>query len=476
MGFESAVILCGGKSSRMGFDKSKIKVDGAYVFEHIADQLAPVFKEIRLVVGQGEEPFTKDRLTSDICAIDVDIHSDAGPMGGVFTGLTTASSAYVFFMACDMPKVSLELIELLRLCLREGGAGCMGAVAESGGYLEPLCGFYSKALLPTLEARIREGNLQLGKIIREENFAVVEEAAWRSLGIDNPFGNLNHKSDLKLIQQTFGEQAKIEMPKSLKERDWRVSVLSINRCDSGSCILSEDPVIREVLVHLYVNGRRYATVSCLPGEEKAWAVGYLKGQGLLRSLEDLEVLTFEEPDLIRVILTPEAAKNGADQMALTSGCGGGQMRLGLYAEELILPIHNPIRFEPTVIHGNMRDFSDRGQLFKETGGVHSVALYRGQSLVAIAEDIGRHNAADKVIGQCLLSGEPLDDLMMLTTGRVSSDILLKVAHSGIPLLASRSAPTDMAVHLAERANLTLLGFVRAGRMNVYSGFERLMEG
>ena len=125
------------------------------------------------------------------------------------------------------------------------------------------------------------------------------------------------------------------------------------------------------------------------------------------------------------------------------------------------------------ISENMKSFNRESALFKKTGGVHSCALYfEGKNLI-MKEDIGRHNAFDKVIGEALQSGINFDDKLMFTTGRVSSDIMIKAIRAGIPLLVSHSAPTNTAINLAVAANIALAGFVRGDRMNVYSGFERV---
>jgi FdhD protein len=122
----------------------------------------------------------------------------------------------------------------------------------------------------------------------------------------------------------------------------------------------------------------------------------------------------------------------------------------------------------------MRDFQDRSEVFKNTGGVHAAALSSADGIELFSEDIGRHNAVDKVFGRCLLENIETKDKLLLVTGRISSEILLKVARRGIPALVSKSAPTDSGVKLAEKLGITLIGFVRGHRMNVYAHAERVL--
>jgi FdhD protein len=114
------------------------------------------------------------------------------------------------------------------------------------------------------------------------------------------------------------------------------------------------------------------------------------------------------------------------------------------------------------------EFQHRSEVYRATGGVHSAALCDTKSLLIFSEDIGRHNAIDKIFGQCLLEDIPTDDRIVITSGRISSEILLKVARRNVPIIVSKSAPTNLGVRLANDLGITLLGFVRGKRMNAYT--------
>jgi FdhD protein len=116
----------------------------------------------------------------------------------------------------------------------------------------------------------------------------------------------------------------------------------------------------------------------------------------------------------------------------------------------------------------MRSLQDKAAMFKETGGVHSAAVADLDRIIFFCEDIGRHNAVDKIAGQCLVDGVSLEDKVLITSGRLSSEMLLKAAKLQLPLLISRSAPTSLSIELAEALNITLVGFVRGRRMNIYT--------
>ena len=132
------------------------------------------------------------------------------------------------------------------------------------------------------------------------------------------------------------------------------------------------------------------------------------------------------------------------------------------------------KIEAAAISGAMKRFRDRSELFKETGAVHSAMIIdrRGEEL-AFADDIGRHNALDKVVGDCVLRQIPLADKLLLSSGRLSVEMVSKGVRAGLPVVISPGAPTDRAVEIARAADLTLVGFARDERMNVYAAEWRL---
>ena len=123
----------------------------------------------------------------------------------------------------------------------------------------------------------------------------------------------------------------------------------------------------------------------------------------------------------------------------------------------------------------MHDLQERALIFRATGGMHSAALADREGLIIFYEDIGRHNAVDKIVGESLLRGISLKEKILLCSGRLGSEILLKAAQLQLPLLISRAAPTTLSIELAEALNITLIGFVREGRMNIYSHPHRVRE-
>lgn len=233
---------------------------------------------------------------------------------------------------------------------------------------------------------------------------------------------------------------------------------------------------REFPLTIMLNGEQLVTVLCSLGDLEALAVGFLYSEGIIRTKEEITSLTLDgELGIVRVRTAEDKTREGKLFMkrVLTSGCGRG-MAFYSYADlDRKRKVLSDLRVTPAEVLTLSRRFYGSSELYRVTHGVHSAALCDTREILVFAEDIGRHNAVDKVLGRCLREEIDVTDRLLITSGRISSDILFKVAGGNIPVLISKSAPTDMGVELARELGITLIGFVRGGGMNVYAGKERV---
>ncbi|MEA1963739.1 MAG: formate dehydrogenase accessory sulfurtransferase FdhD [Candidatus Aerophobetes bacterium] len=238
----------------------------------------------------------------------------------------------------------------------------------------------------------------------------------------------------------------------------------------------KDAIVREIPLTILVNNEELVTLQCNPGKLEYLAVGFLLSEGFIKKGTEIKHISLNERGwYIRIDLEGDflSVKNLPFERVIGSGCSGA---LTFYRDidiQECTPLRSQIRFSHKKIFSLMREFQKRSLTFKNTGGVHSCALSNQEDIEIFAEDIGRHNAVDKVFGECFMRGISTQDKAILTSGRVSSEILIKVAKQRIPLIASHSAPTDLAVGLAKKLNLTLIGFVRGRRMNIYAHSYRI---
>lgn len=240
---------------------------------------------------------------------------------------------------------------------------------------------------------------------------------------------------------------------------------------SSGWVRSPARVIGESGVTLFVNGESWLTFACTPTDLEALAVGFLFNEGLLKDRSEIAAVdvcqsgTVVDVWLNQVVERPRTWRR-------TSGCTGG---LTADTEEASLPGPLPpsAPLEPAAILTGMEQLLSAQLLYRETRGVHCSALSDGQAIRILTEDIGRHNTLDKLAGKRLLGGDPFTIALLLTTGRVSSEMLQKSARLGAPVVVSRTSPTTQSVELANRLGITLVGYARRGGFQVYSHSQRL---
>ncbi len=228
----------------------------------------------------------------------------------------------------------------------------------------------------------------------------------------------------------------------------------------------------EAALSIYVNGFELATFMCMPRQQDALALGFLANEGLIKGLDEVKVLHVCARGTCADVWLSHAIQRPSRSI-VTSGCGGGLTFEDLSIE--LEPLSSDTRVTPEQVLGLMQQLYQAGQLYRSARGIHTSALSDGERLLLAAEDVGRHNTLDKLRGLALMQGVRTQDRVLLSSGRVSSDMLVKAARMGVPLVVSRTSPTSLSVSLARAWNITLIGYARAGRMNVYAGEERLKQ-
>jgi len=234
----------------------------------------------------------------------------------------------------------------------------------------------------------------------------------------------------------------------------------------------EKPVVRETAWTIYVNGHELVTILCTPNKMSFLVLGFLASEGIVQSLDDVAVLRVceDEGNVVEVRLRDEIYSLPRKRVLL-SGCGGGVTFEDLTASHARLT--SSLTITPAQISKLMRDLQRSAEVYRATGGIHASALSDGERLLVVAEDVGRHNTLDKIRGECIYHHIPTKDRIILTTGRISSEMVNKGIGMETPILISRTSPTDLAVRLADSWGITLVGYARGKRMNLYTHPERI---
>jgi len=233
--------------------------------------------------------------------------------------------------------------------------------------------------------------------------------------------------------------------------------------------------IVETPVSLTLNGIVWTTFMCTPVHLEALMVGFLFNEGVIDSMDEVEdVRICEHGDNVDVWLTHEAPK--PDSWTRTSGCTGGVTAVASIERPKAVTVSDEFNLSPGQVHGLVDMLFESQELYRETGGVHTSALSDGENVILSAEDIGRHNTLDKIAGLCLMNNIWPEKRVLITTGRISSEMLQKGVRMGAKIVASRTSPSSLSIELAEAWGITLIGYARRNRFSLYTHPERIPAG
>jgi FdhD protein len=235
-------------------------------------------------------------------------------------------------------------------------------------------------------------------------------------------------------------------------------------------------VIGEMRFTIFVEDRELVTLMCSPHQLRPLVVGFLYLEGLIETIDDIELLRVCLEDRLAEIRLTNGFPDVPPRKILTSGCTGG-VSFGKYLDDIerFRVSDSTTRVAPGTMYQLLRALYDRSNLYRESGGVHTsiFAMPGSTTPRLVAEDIGRHNTLDKLQGMALLEEIPTRGGIIIASGRISSEMLFKAAIMGVPIVGSRTSPTHLALAVADRLHITVCGYLRQGSMNVYTHPFRL---
>jgi FdhD protein len=257
-----------------------------------------------------------------------------------------------------------------------------------------------------------------------------------------------------------------------------VEKFTVDSYSDSQCSTGAEQVAREAPVTIMFNNRELATLLCSPTDLNYLALGFLFSERLIENKDQVKkILVDAQRGTVRVETVEEIEPAGEIlfKRLITSGCGSGT---SLYraADAAVDKVKSQLQVAAADIIQMSAAFQRHSHTYVRTHGIHSAALYLGREMQVFLEDVGRHNAVDKIIGKCLWEGIATQDRILMTTGRVSSEIMYKVAKAGIPVLISISSPTSLGVKIANELGITLVASARGKNFTVYANSQRLKAG
>ena len=252
------------------------------------------------------------------------------------------------------------------------------------------------------------------------------------------------------------------------------------RYEKGAFTEKEDRVVVEQPATIKINGKEFITIVCSPEHMEEMAIGFLVAERIIPNYRDIQEIRVDEKTGT-VHITAEKVYPFFEQLQnkrfISSCCGMSRQGFVFAHDAMIAKKMSEIRvtLTPENCFQLMADMTDSAEMFKQTGGVHNAALCDANGIIVSRMDIGRHNALDKIYGYCLVNNIDVRDKVIVFSGRISSEILLKVAKIGCEIVLSKSAPTELALTLAEDLGITAVGFIRGGSFNLYTHPERVVS-
>lgn len=445
----SAIILAGGKSSRMKFNKEYIKIKDEFLVHKQIKELKKIFNEV-IVVSNNSEHYNK----FDVIVVS-DILNGSTPLIGLHAGLFHSTNEYSYVIACDMPFINSEYIDYLESKIN----GHDAYVSKYHNYIEPFNAIYNSNIVNTIEDFISNGNYGFQKMVKLLNTLYIPESEVSKYQIDfDMFTNINNESELYNSYNNITSTYKnFEILKVIGEESFKAT----------------DKIITEYPLNVYINSHHYSTMMITPENIEFLVIGALHSEMIINNINEIKEFDLNlESHKCDVLLNHELNYKNEERLNILSSACGSSSKSEI--DESKLPkVEKVHKFNLSTIFEEVSFFNKESVLFKETGGVHSVKLVYSDIRI-LFEDIGRHNAVDKTIGYLLKNQIKSDDVYIITSGRISSDILLKTALINIGLIVSRSAPTSLAVKLADKLGITIIGFARGNRLNIYTHDDRIV--
>lgn len=450
----TAAVLAGGRSMRMGVDKTLLSLDGRTLVARVCDVTSEVCDETIVVTNRPEAMEEADLPAEATVVRDEVAHQ--GPLGGLISAMSCATNEWVLAVAADMPHLEPDVIRALWSA--RDGVDVVVPITDKGP--EPLLALYRVAACePAAREAMDSGRRRLVAMFPKVKVAEVPVESLRSADPElRSLVNVNTPADLADAREAADDRS---APR-------RLEVMEV-----GTRRPRTLPSERPVTIHL--NDLEIATVQATPSDLEELAVGFLVSEGLLT---DRDAFAGVEADAKRGLVWVRSEETVPDDISertryLTSGCGKGMTFASVGHARGLAPVDSDLSIEANDLYALVRELADAAQMYRDSGGMHAAGLGSGRNLLVAREDVGRHNAIDKVLGRAWLDSIDTSECVLVATGRLSYEMTVKAAKARVPVAASRSAVTDLAAELAESLGIALAGYVRGGKLTVYTHPHRV---
>ena len=457
---------CGGKSSRMGRDKAFINYHGIpqslAVYRMLENFCGKTFVSCSAIQASEINPW---------CNIITDDKrfAESGPAAALLTATNKFPEKNFLMVGCDYPMLNEEVLREFTLVINDETFAAAFFNQDAEKY-EPLIAYYSAAAAQIFLDGFPHKSKSLQSFLQEHNAVkYIPADAGVIKSIDTP------EQALQIIHQQHNSS---------------ITKVKTSKFISGEQYFQEDMLVveepLEIRMQYKENGidiqRTISITMRTPGNDTSLAAGFLFTEGIIKNRSQIKMIipSADGKNSVLVIVNDHVQPDllsSQRNFYTSSGCGvcGKASIESIRSVSAFHDLHNHLKVERSLIYTLNEKLIKQQVLFENTGGLHASALFTiSGDLIYLTEDIGRHNALDKLIGYYFNEGQvPLNEHILFLSGRISFELVQKAYMAGIKIIAAVGAPSSLAVELAESADITLIGFLRGNRYNVYSGIERM---
>lgn len=452
----TGVILAGGLARRMNHqDKGLILYKGQPLVSYAIKAMTARVKTVLINANRNRERYLSFGLP---VIADQTEHFD-GPLAGILTAMLATENPTLLVIPCDSPLITSKHLDKLLTTLEETQAEI--AVAFDGKRLHPVFLALKTHLKTSLQTYLNKGERKIDKWLQHHAWVKVDFSQHSDI-----FLNINTLDELLALEKDTQYQP--DMSAEGLSFSTPITVTDENACQR------EIQLVGERALTLYVDKREIVTLMTMGTHPELLTLGYLKNQGFFDALEEIKVVQVDWKTEAVAVVSRQKNSDFSKKMAqrtLTTGCGQGTV-FGRLMEKL-----NSIKVSTTLkqstLYAMLASLKEHNEVYKKAGAVHGCALCSGAKIDFFIEDVGRHNAVDAIAGYMWLNNISGDDKIFYTTGRLTSEMVIKVSQMGIPVLLSRSGATQMGVDMAKKSGVILISRAKGRHFLVLNGSESI---
>ena len=445
----TAAVLAGGRFAAPGDEKNTASAGGPTVLARTVEAVRSLCAHTVVVTNRPDEARASG-VPSDVPVLS-DGSPHRGPLGELLAALEQGADEWVLAVAADTRDVDRALVRAL-WDARDGAQAVVPLTSEG---LEPLFALYRRDCAQAARRALASGRRRV--VAMYGDLDVIELSTDR----------------LRVVRRDVGRDAAV--PSGDVAAPLPVSTETPERVAATTRHEGRMPVERPITI--YMNDIEVATTQATPEDLEELAAGFLVSEGLL---VERELLRSISADRKRGLVYVETDEDVPDELTyrrryITSGCGKGVTFSSVGHAKDLAKVESDLTVGHAMVQRWMREMNQRSEKYQDTGGMQGCALARGEKVLFVREDVGRHNAVDKLLGRAWIDRVDTRDSVLLSTGRISYEMAVKAAKARIPIVVSKSAVTDLAAEIAGELGITVAGYARGGTMSVYTHPRRLRQ-